>query len=111
MGSDRLWFDPRMMNVACVFQWTDVALVGGAIVQVLPQSSRRWGVGFAGGAAAPAGLHVAPWPDLGTAVWDAALFTGGNLLTLFNAGPMVSNGWWATSIGAVNLRVMELLRN
>lgn len=109
--SDRLWFDPIMLNTACSIQITDVAISGTGPQVIIPGNVNRWAIMFV--AKSPNALpSLGPWPD--AASFPLFVSTGALPLyqtNLFTIGPIISNQWWVTSLGAMTIRVVESIRN
>lgn len=109
--SDRLWFDPRALNVATFAQWSDVVVSMGVPRVVVPANPRRWGLGFGIGPLSP-GITFAPWPDVGTfALITSTGFFTVPFMTLQTYGPIVSLEWSAAANSTQTIRVVELIRN
>lgn len=109
--SDRLWFDPGMLNVATSIRMTTVTLATSVAKQMVPQDPTRWAFGFFQ-SSLTTNLSIAPWPDVGSFVFDSVNITAAvKWYNLFTYGILVSNAWWGLSPSNVTLRCVELLRN
>lgn len=109
--SDRLWFDPLVLNAATSFRTQDFTLIGTAKQKIMPASPRRWGLGVAGSTAL-ATLGIAPWAQVDTLpLFGSGTSTVLPFLTLFSVGPLITCEWWIISSNNATVRVVELIRN
>lgn len=108
--SDRLWFDPKVLNVAAFPQLTDLTVSMSVVTPLVGANVRRWGLavcraGFGGA------VEIAPWPDLAAGVLYRSDMQGTiPMITLFAVGPLVSSAWWISTSVAGTVRVVELIR-
>lgn len=109
--SDRLWFDPVVINAATSFTWQDFTAAANTNIKVLTPNPRRWGIGFAA-MTGLASLTVAPWPQVDTVpLLGTGTSTAIPFLTLFTYGPLITAEWWIRITNPTTIRVVQLIRN
>jgi hypothetical protein len=108
---DRLWFDPRALAANTSVQYTNFTFAATQLLQILPQNTRRWGVGFYWASPSIA-MQLSPWSDTNLIPFvTTSNVPAPNMYTIFNYGTLISNGWYCNTQGPNSLRVVELIRN
>lgn len=109
--SDRLWFDPKVIAVACDLVINDVDLTTGNPVLIATEDSSRVAIGIALPSGIVTGLSYGPWSDPQN---YAQKLTSPPLIDWYYLHEhlnLVQHAWYAFAGAAPTLRVITVRRN